>query len=69
MPSAKYNSTMDIAMGLISSLFDVTSHQDVPFHQPQYVQYTHHGLSFVPVLFAHNARCSFIRDSALVASC
>ena len=57
MPSAKHNLTMDIATGLISSLFDVTSSQDVPFHQPQYLQYTHHGLSFLyPILFADNAK-------------
>ena len=66
MPSAKHNSTVDIAMGLISSLFDVASSRDVPFHQLQYVQCTHHGLSLYPVLFADNARCSFIRYSALV---
>ena len=52
-------------MGLISSLFNVKSFQDVPFHQPQYVQYTYHGLAFVllcvPVIFADNAiRCHFV---------
>ena len=37
MPPAKYNLTMDKTTGLISSLFDVASSCDVPFHQPQYV--------------------------------
>ena len=54
---------MDKATGLISSLFDVTLPQDVPFHQPQYVQCIHHGLPFalfcVPVIFADNAKCQF----------
>jgi len=31
MPSAKCNSTMQRAMGLISSLLDVTLSKDVPF--------------------------------------
>ena len=64
MPLAKHNSTMDKVMGLISSLFDIASSQDVLFHQLQYVQCTHHGLAFVllcvPVLFADNARCQFV---------
>ena len=63
MPSAKHNSTMGKATGLIFSLFNVASSQDVPFHQPQYIQCTYHGLTFVllcvPVLFADNARCQF----------
>jgi len=33
MPSAKHTSTMEKATGLISSLLDVTSSRDVPFHQ------------------------------------
>ena len=55
---------MDKAVWLISSLFDVASSQDVQFCQPQYVQYMHHGLSFVllcvPILLSGNARCRFI---------
>ena len=51
MSSAKHTLTMDIATGLISSLFDIALSRDVPFHQPQYVQYMHHGLSFVPSSF------------------
>jgi len=46
MPSAKLNSTMDVAMGLISSLFGIVSSQDVPFHQPKEVQCMHYGLTF-----------------------
>ena len=45
MPSAKHNSTMDVAAGLTSSLFDIASSQDVPFRQPQDVQCMHHGLN------------------------
>jgi len=55
---------MDVAMGLISSLFDFASPRDVPFHQPQEVQCMHHGhtiaLHCVPVLFADNAWCGFV---------
>ena len=46
MPPVRHNSTMDKVTGLISSLFDVALSQDVPYHQLQYVQYTHHGLNF-----------------------
>ena len=51
MSSAKHNSTMEKAMGLISSLLNITSSQSMPFHQPQYVQCTYHGLTFVPFVF------------------
>jgi len=46
MPSAKRNSTMQRAMGLISSLLYVTLSQDVPFCQPQ------HGYLY-PCFFRH----------------
>ena len=50
--------------GLISSLFNIASSQDVPFCQPQDVQCMHHGLTFVllcvPVLFADKGRCQFV---------
>ena len=56
MPPAKHKLTMDKAMGLISLLSDVTASQAVHFHQPQQVQCTHHGLTFVllcvPAIFA-----------------
>ena len=39
MPSDKRNSTMAIAACLISSLFNVASAQDVPFYQPQQLQW------------------------------
>ena len=45
MPSDKHNSITTKTMGLIFSLFDIASSQDVPFGIPQYVQYTHHGLT------------------------
>jgi len=38
MPSDKRNLIMAIATGLISSLFNVASFRDVPFHQPQQLQ-------------------------------
>ena len=38
MPPVKYNLIMDKATGLISSPFDVTSSQDVPFCQLLYVK-------------------------------
>ena len=61
MPSAKHNSTMDIATELITSLFAVALLQDVPIRQPQYVQYMHHGLAFnlSSFVFTDNARCQF----------
>ena len=62
MPSGKHNSIMAKGTGLISP-FDVTSSQDVPFGIPQYVQCTHHGLTFVlicvPFLFADSPKVSF----------
>ena len=63
MRSAKHNSTMDIATGLISSLFDIASSRDVPFHQLQYVQCMHMDFPLYPFRFADNTRCSFICDS------
>jgi len=58
MPSAKHNSKMERATGLISSLLDVASSRDMPFCQPQQPHSKHHGVlsSFVPVLFADNVR-------------
>jgi len=47
MPSNKRNSTMERAMGLISSPLNVDSSRNVPFHQPEYIQYMFHGLTFV----------------------
>ena len=63
MPSGKRNSIMAETMGVIFSLFDVALSRDVPFGIPQYVQCTHHGLTFVllcvPFLFAVSQRCQF----------
>ena len=63
MPSAKHNSAMERATGLISSLLNITSSQDMPFHQLQQLHSKHHGATFVllclPVLFTDNARCHF----------
>ena len=36
MPSAKHSSTLDKAMGLISSIFNVALAQDTPFRPLQY---------------------------------
>ena len=48
MSSDKCNSIMAEAMGLIDfSLLDVVSARQVPSEIPQYVQCTHHGLTFV----------------------
>ena len=63
MPSGKRNSITAKAMGLIFSLFDVASSQDMPFGIPKYVQCTHHGLTFVllcvPFLFADSPKYQF----------
>ena len=49
------------ATDLIFSLLDVASAQQVPFGIPQYIQYMHHGLTFVllyvPFISADNVRC------------
>ena len=47
MPSAKHNSTMERATGLISSLLNITSSQDVPFHQTQQLHSKYHSATFV----------------------
>jgi len=43
MPSDKRNSITAKAIGLISSLFNVASSRDVPFHQLLQLQCSHHG--------------------------
>jgi len=61
MPSDSRNSTMAKATGLIFSLFNVTSAQEVPFAIPLYVQYILHGLTMallcVPFIFVHHKKC------------
>jgi len=47
MPSAKHNSTMQRALGLISSLLDVALFQNVPFHLLKQLHSIHHGAAFV----------------------
>ena len=63
MPSGKHNSITAKAMGLIFSLFDFASACDVPFGILQYIQCTHHGLTFVllcvPFLIADSPRYQF----------
>jgi len=49
MPTGKHNSRMARARDLISSLINVASSRDVPFHQPQQLQCWHHGATFVPL--------------------
>ena len=49
MPSDKHNSRMARARDLISSLINVASSRDVPFHQPQLLQCLHQGATFVPL--------------------
>jgi len=47
MPLDKHNSRMARARDLMSSLINVASSQNVPFHQPQQLQCLHHGATFV----------------------
>jgi len=47
MPSAKHNSTMERATGLISSLRDITLSRDIPFRQPQQLHSEHHHATFM----------------------
>ena len=63
MPSDKHNSITAKATGLMFSLFDVASAQDVPFGIPQYVQCILHGLTTlllcVLFIFGDSERCRF----------
>ena len=56
MPSDKHKSITAKPTGLIFSLFDVASAQQVPFDIPQYIQCIIHGLTSVllcvPFIFA-----------------
>ena len=49
MPSDKHNSRTARARDLISSLINVASSWDVPFHQPKLLQCLHQGATFVPL--------------------
>jgi len=63
MPSGQRNSIMAKAMGLIFSLFNITSAEEVPFGMPQYVQWIPHELTDVllcmPFIFADSRKCQF----------
>jgi len=56
MPSVKHNAIPTKDTGLIFSLFDSASAQEVPFGIPQYVQFIFQGLTSVllcvPFIFA-----------------
>jgi len=49
MPSDKHNSRTARTRDLISSLINVASSRDVPFHQPQQLECLHHGATFLPL--------------------
>ena len=49
MPSDKHNLRTAKARDLISSLINVASSRDVPFHQSQQLQCQHQGATFVPL--------------------
>ena len=62
MLSDKCNPIMAKAMGLIFSLLDIASAQQVPFYKLQCVHYTHHKnfvLLCVLFIFVDSARCKF----------
>ena len=48
MPSDKHNSKTAGARDLISSLINIASARDVPFHQPKQLKCLHHGVTFYP---------------------
>ena len=56
MPSDKHNSVTDKDTGILFSLLDITSAQQVPFGILQYIQCMHHGLkiflNFVLIFFS-----------------
>ena len=63
MPSDKRNLITGKGTGLIFSMFNVASVQEVPFDILQYVQCILHGLTSVllcvPFIFADNEKCQF----------
>jgi len=63
MPSDKHNSRTARARDLISSLINITSSRDVPFHQPQLLQCLHHGVTLVhlwsPILSSQPRKVTF----------
>jgi len=63
MPSDSRNLTMAKDTGLIFSLFDIASAQEVPFAMLLYIQCILRGftraLLCVPFIFAHHERCQF----------
>jgi len=71
MPSDQHDLIMAMATGLIFSLFDVTSAQEVPFGIPQYIQCILHGLTSlflcVALIFAVSKSIDLVvaRDSYL----
>ena len=56
MPSDKHNSRTARARDLISSLINVASSRDVPFHQPQLLQCLHQGATFDLPFFSSQPR-------------
>ena len=64
MPSVKHNSIMVKATGLIFSLFDIASAQEVSFGIPQYVQCILQGLTSVllsvPFIFADSENVNLV---------
>jgi len=58
-----HNLTMAKAMGLIFSLFDIASAQEMPFVMSLYIQCILHGLTrvilCVPFIFAYHKKCWF----------
>ena len=67
MPSDKRTLITAKVMGLIFSLFDVTSARHVPFSIPQYVQCIHHGLT--SVLLVSNSSLLTAKGVNLVVAC
>jgi len=49
MPLDKHNSRIARAMDLLFSLTNVTLSRDVPIYQPQQLNSSHHGATFVPL--------------------
>jgi len=68
MSSDKHNSRTAGARDLISSLINVASSRDVPFHQPQLLQCLHQGATFVPLLISHTFLHNHVRWRFAVAT-
>ena len=68
IPSDKHNLITARARDLISSLINIASSRDMPFHQPQQLHCLHNGPIFVPLCAPILSSQLHIGDDHLMAS-